>query len=888
MKKILAVILTLTLIFSFSNVFAAGGEMVDNTDSIADFLGDLGILDGIDTSDFTREVTRGEFIAMVMRMQNMAYEGSITNEFSDVNDETPFANEIYAAKGRGIINGTAPTQFSPDRAMTYGAAIKVCTGFLGFGDLALVSGGYPAGYLSVATSIGITSGVPSGDVLTLSGAIRLIFNTLHTDINSMVGVSEGNITSMQIKGVNPLKEYFSLSVIEGIVQTAGYYSALDGYAGAEERILINGTSLYSDIKNSERLLGFYVECWYDEESSTAKAVYVKRNNKILSLIPENITGYSGFEILYDEREKAISSYPLDMGFSFVLNGRCIKPEKSDFLYKNGTMTLIDNDLDGDFDIVISERGEYFVVSGVNEYLSAIYDKNVKGSEIILKNTDKGKFELYDAQGNKCEFEDIKIGTVLNVKRSRDGFLSHLTMGIGSVKGTITECGQETLKIDGTEYKTCDYFEANYDYAPGLYAEFLLAPDGSVAAIADAEAEEMQYGYFLDYFKKSSGVSDSVLVKIRTTNNKLLITELSDKVILDGSNPLGCTSDAIKNKLTNGGYPIYQLIRYSLDEKGNVNKIDTAKKAGGTAQDKYSNKTQGEDSLTKFIDKTAIYYRDQGMAVPYFLFSGALIFRVPSELSKGEYNKRYSDELFQVGSTAHLTNGSKPIADAYDFSENFSAGAVVLYDKIASSSGLNIETPSNEAASHVVEKVVDGLDKDGGKTKVIYTYSNGSFGSYTVSGEVLSELSKKIPSKGDVIRLSLNGDGEVNGIARDVILQKDGTLKISYGEDALSDNPVNVLTYVAGKAFSADNMAITIQSNSECYPSGSGHSDRADMLSAHIYAGSVKTVIYNKDTGYIEQGMISDINTIMKQGSEYASDILLRLRYYSPSLIVIYK
>lgn len=77
----------------------------------------LGVLDGIAEESFEpdKEITRGEFIAMLMRGAKINGEGE---GFADVPDDYPFAKEIVAAKAIGVANGYDDGSFHPDDAVS--------------------------------------------------------------------------------------------------------------------------------------------------------------------------------------------------------------------------------------------------------------------------------------------------------------------------------------------------------------------------------------------------------------------------------------------------------------------------------------------------------------------------------------------------------------------------------------------------------------------------------------------------------------------------------------------------------------------------------------------------------------------------------------------------
>lgn len=80
-------------------------------------LGRRGIFDGIAGESFepAKSITRGEFIAMLIRGANITGGG---DQFPDVAEDYPFAAEIAIAKKKGIALGDENGNFNPDSTVT--------------------------------------------------------------------------------------------------------------------------------------------------------------------------------------------------------------------------------------------------------------------------------------------------------------------------------------------------------------------------------------------------------------------------------------------------------------------------------------------------------------------------------------------------------------------------------------------------------------------------------------------------------------------------------------------------------------------------------------------------------------------------------------------------
>ncbi len=131
----------------------------------------------------TKVVTRGELaIVLIALMGEQEWAESYTNSkrYSDltVGEYLTGCAEILAIKG--IMNGYDAGTFAPDVEATYAQIIKMLVSMCGFEPRAQSYGGYPSGYLMIASQYGISKGlsVNTEATVTYEQLAQLIFNTL--------------------------------------------------------------------------------------------------------------------------------------------------------------------------------------------------------------------------------------------------------------------------------------------------------------------------------------------------------------------------------------------------------------------------------------------------------------------------------------------------------------------------------------------------------------------------------------------------------------------------------------------------------------------------------------------------------------------------------------
>lgn len=190
MKKVLSVILVIMQLFSIT----AFANTVQLTDVQKEDLYNLGIMTGDENGDLrlNDNITRAEAAKMICVAGNINLLSDIEeNLFKDVAANHWAYKYICAVKENGIVIGDDNGNFNPESNITNEEIVKMIVCLLGYGEMAEMQGGYPAGYTATASRIGITNNL---NLKTKTPATRndvaiMISNALDTPI--MVEKSEG-------------------------------------------------------------------------------------------------------------------------------------------------------------------------------------------------------------------------------------------------------------------------------------------------------------------------------------------------------------------------------------------------------------------------------------------------------------------------------------------------------------------------------------------------------------------------------------------------------------------------------------------------------------------------------------------------------------------------
>ena len=211
MKKILSIILVCALMASTA-VFAQ-----EEMDCAAE-LGKYSVIKGDPDGNMrlSDNLSRGEAVTLLVRLYGFVPEKTIAapaNEFSDMENHWA-CNAAMIAKSLRIIKADNGDAFCPDESIKSEEFIQMIIRLLGYEELADRRGGNPIGYLTVASQIGVTKGVPvaTGQAITREEATRLLCNSLDIPVMAQTSFGEDSVSYTILNGQDG-KEFRSMRTI---------------------------------------------------------------------------------------------------------------------------------------------------------------------------------------------------------------------------------------------------------------------------------------------------------------------------------------------------------------------------------------------------------------------------------------------------------------------------------------------------------------------------------------------------------------------------------------------------------------------------------------------------------------------------------------------------
>lgn len=820
-----------------------------------------------DSADST--VTRAEYVAMAMRAlgADNTYDRQI---FLDVPKNHWAAGYINAAYELGIISGSNGL-YEPDKAISYADAVVISVRLLGRNDAAEALGGYPGGYIAAAQKYKLLTGVDSENA---SPLYVLMSNTVEsTNLAVLDGFKDGEGVYSTDKSRNILSYYRDIYSYEGIVSAVGPSSIYTSSLGEADTVKIGEEKFVGTYADCIEYLGMECEVLYKEIDGKNQIIFIDNDgyNKVISLNAEDIDSFSANKYTYYENnKKRYASISADA--SVVYNGRIATSGiKNMYTPGNGSVTLIDNDGNSNYDVVIIKNVLDIVVGTVvtEDDETVVYDYYDKNNFVKFNFSDSDTVvNLINTDGKTTYPAMLMQRSILSVSTSTDGTVVSGIHSVNSTSGVIGSVSKNNLgtvvEINGIEYTVTDECEENCSklIVSGASVTLSLNAYGRVADICEysGNSDGLNYAYVIGV-DESGALATDIKLKILNYDGEIVIKTLDSKCRIDGEN---YSSSSKQLEALNRGLAYGEVIRYQLNSDDLINRIDTL----------YFNSSKEEEKTTlrKIFD-----------AVP----SGS-DYRYKSETRKGNFGEKffwdaqyttvflvYENETvdrkkYRVPTVSFpWLNDSTHIPDAYSHTDTFYANAIV--DKIESSSD-NIA----DRTLYILEGV-SSVPSDYYET--VSLRLNSGKGTVSVSMEK-AEFEKRNIEPGDIISCDY-ADGEIIGEN----IQK----MYDYSDNEVleaHDHWVNDILFIRkGFIYDKKDSMYSIYATDNI-------DDLANPDESKIFVNKPAStfIMYEKDgrgNVLVNTASTADLKPYLGCGND-CSEVIIRYQYMSPQQVIIVK
>ncbi|MDY3972609.1 MAG: S-layer homology domain-containing protein [Clostridia bacterium] len=729
----------------------------------------LKIMVGDENGEFRLDDTiiRSEVTKMavhVLGLEDAAESAKGQTMFDDVSTDHWANGYINLAVSQGIIEGDGDGNFRPNAPITYAEAMTIMVRATGYTVSAEGKGGYPQGYIQVATSNGLTKNVQgsSAEEISRGNVAYLTTNALESRLMEQTGFGSG--ASYEITDKTLLKDYLKVTKDSGQI-IAIENTSLSGSSNLGKNQIKIGDKIYDAAYNMNDLLGYnveyYVKEYKDGSNELILAMPIKnKNNELIigaDLFSKLTTKNNNTAIEYysSESSSKVSSAELDKNAVLIYNGKYedMDTDLLDMSDKSGSITLLDTNKDSKYDIAFVKSYENIVVDSATS--NKISDKY---SETILKLDDNVDYRITKGL-EEISISDLNEYDVLSVYASLDDKLYDIAVTSKKIEGRVS--GKDSngfIIIDGEKYKVAPNYTNTISV--GTDGVFYLDIDGRIAATTAASNLSSNYGYLTRaYYSKNT--DEKASFKIFTMDNKEVTFEGTDKIKFNSVRNV--SAEEVVNTINGeNNSTSAQLITYAVNSDNKITAINTAvdnSSTGAVNNNKFTlNYSLSNAKFSKSLSKLGNVRID----------SETVVFDV-----SGDNSVRNAD-MFEDGQ----------VYDAliYDMADNYTAKAVVVTKTQLSASA--------DAPIAVVKEIMSASNSDDEQTDMLVALVDGKEVSvYAENENVLVKGGNKL-EMGDIIQYKTNSDDEIvsvrllldiNDKDNEMIASPDKDLETVYGK-----------------------------------------------------------------------------------------------------------
>lgn len=753
MKKILCLIICLTLISGAADINA---KVSDSNSAYytryIEVLGALGIVSDLDANiDMTANVTRGEFANYVADLINeKSLAGGKSRYYYDV-DESHYAfSAIGYLTEKNILKGSESKMFYPEKNITLIDAYKIILSVMNYSLYIDSLGGYPTGCLAVAKRTGLSEGISSAEFVTVGDMLRMLYNSLFIALNDYSGQSGNNAVYRVNENNTILSVYYNSYFATGQLKSAHNLSITESNPDDENEVWIDNTKFENGFGDIEDLLGKEVDYIYREENDgeTLTLLWAGDNGigRELRIFPgKDDVKYNksvfGLEY-YPDEARSYKTAKFSQAVSFIYNGELYNGKTEDlFSGKLNSVVLLDNDENGEYEIVLVWAYENITVSAVDESIKAIYGKD--GSKYVFDADNKKRAVLYDKSKTVMPFGSVSNGNILSVFASQSGELLTAYVSSDTLSGSISKTrrddfGRLVITIDSTEYTA--YTGIDESVLKVGKSVILYMDAFSYIETAKYSGEEVIIGYLVNTALKRT-IGSEVDVKIFNQDGEMKVYTLAKKVDFDGTRS---DSRTVYDNLIVNGKVDYQIVAYKTDKDNNIYYLDTVKNPTNTTLN------EGEftidDTYTAGVKK---FYNNPRI----LLNNSSLIFAVP----QNSQIPTAKEHMFRKMALNQIVGGEKYDVYTYNMTDE------VTYAQIVVIKGMNPAKIIETDPYILVESVSDTMNDNGEVCEMVSGYQGITAVDYIAASDY--SFREEGIKEGDIIRVGRNNLNEVTQTER---------------------------------------------------------------------------------------------------------------------------
>lgn len=930
--KIISLLLTLVMMLTMVLPVSAQTSFTDvgldhNYYEAITNLSSEGILNGMGDGTFAPggAVTRAQFtkiICYALSMGDITYSDEEKAIFTDVAPDHWAANNIVTGYKQGIINGMGDGTFAPEASVNYEQAVKMVVCALGYTEKeANAKGGYPGGYMSIASSAKILKGINDavmGQPMNRGSVAQLVDSML--DARQIVDGEE--TTSIREERNDAKKVEGKVVAAEGVTLEVGYTNPCKkneiALRTATNEIVFDIEELDIDVYD---ILGRNVIVYYEDKIGTndvaTNIALQAKKNKETTIDFKDINTWNSTSIEYftDDTYTTTETISYASDADVLYNGKPIQSSIGDLLEANlakpGSITLVSSQSNTAADVVFVKAYETVIVKKTDKASEKVFGKNAYTEGTGLDLSDNSKSVIITKDGKAVSFESLRENTIISVAMDNNVAPTRVEVLISSKTtkaGLIKEMPAPDKLILSTDSKIYNIINpwtstsANGILETGKTVTLYFDHFGNVVRYEIAAAAALNYGY-LSQLEEDDGFIQIAVYEASASNStpNYKIYDLAERVKINGRTyNVSEDTDEVLSELkssadklsSNNLYKYAQPIRFSVKNSNNkvIENIVTTEKEGSVVdslnvKDKTTNNgIKCEASGQRFVGG-------------YSITSSTPIILVPHEEltfthdDQGNGVTVTSVDKFQTKSSSYFRSETTYYLKLANANTLGVAACVYVY---ASTSGTADKFDSS-VAPFIIKNIGSKINPKDNITSEYYKLENivtGQTlecykGSNNVGGFVVSEL-----EVGDVIRVALDDNDYIEAIEYAADRSAVAAGSFAY---TVNGNTTYTMTQGEGYGTNADyctRIGVVKVKSGDSFVLVAGYRSSNEDMETENFTVKDETPIYEVDLTKTTKVYTVTSGNIVSSGGATESDPMTRMMIYTKDgniqAIVIFK
>jgi hypothetical protein len=524
---------------------------------------------------------------------------TVTERFSDVPEGYWAHDYIYAMAKLGLINGITENTFGPEENVNTVQIIKVFLDLMGYNPRAELNGGYPTGYLSIASELKLLSNIKISEAMTRGETAQFINNCLKIELlrSTAFGIDTKYET---IKGETFMSEILGIDMLKGTVTDNGITSFFGASTLGKNDIKIGQyvLSLTGKTEYCKDYIGRHINCYYKNDKSNDEfdVVYAMLSNKdsVEVIDSKNFVSYDKNKISYKQGDNVLNVNIAD-GAYVIYNGIAIDTyTASIFSFDNGDISLVKSVDSSAVDIIIINSYRSWYVGKINEADYKIYNKIYPGESfldndiLILDPSELSKtISIYKPDGSKGTFKDIKIDNILDVISNGNYvkiYISNSLVVDLQIEEKALDGDKLVLKGNGEEYiVNQDCADRAPEIKVGATYTLYLNRLKNVVWITEKSNSTIPVAYAIKIGTVGSSIKNDVRLKILDMSGNVITMEVAEKLTVSD---FACVERTYKNYELVATFGTYKgIIRYTKNTEKKINYIEFPATSSNINKDK---------------------------------------------------------------------------------------------------------------------------------------------------------------------------------------------------------------------------------------------------------------------------------------------------------------